>query len=108
MMMKALSTLSSILAALALVAGAIPAVAEGQPGPGHPAALIDVSGLAADSDFTVFMRKNVPEDVRRAALRRLWVFMQLPVSCDELCHEPEPTPFSSAILASEKLSVVAE
>jgi hypothetical protein len=89
-----------------IVAG--PAVAEGQPGPGHPAALIDVTGLTADSDFTVFMRKDVPEDVRQAALRRLWVLMQLPVSCDELCHEPEPTAPSLARLASEKLSVVAE
>jgi hypothetical protein len=55
-----------------------------------PAASIDISALTAHSDFTVFMRKEVPEDVRRAALRKLRVLMELPVSCMELCIEPEP------------------
>lgn len=73
-----------------------------------PGADFDISSLTADSDFTVFMRKDVPEDIRRAALRRLWVLMQLPVSCDELCHEPEPAASSLARLASEKLSIAAQ
>jgi hypothetical protein len=73
-----------------------------------PDADFDISGLTADSDFTVFMRKDVPEDIRRAVLRRLWVFMPLPVSCDELCHEVEPAASSPARVASEKLSVAAQ
>jgi Protein of unknown function (DUF3306) len=31
-----------------------------------------VEDLTFQSDFTVFMRKNVPEAIRRAALRKLW------------------------------------
>jgi hypothetical protein len=49
--------------------------------------LIDVSTLTIESDFSVFMRKDIPEDVRRAALRRLWVLMELPVQCQDLCHD---------------------
>jgi len=56
----------------------------------HPAFLTDIGALTVDSDFTAFMRKDVPEEMRRAALRRLWVLMQVPVSCSELCYEPEP------------------
>jgi hypothetical protein len=85
-----------------------PASALGQSAPSHPAALFEISSLTADSDFTVFMHKDVPEDVRRAALRRLWVLMKLPVSCDELCYEPEPTASGFADLASEKLFVAAQ
>jgi uncharacterized protein DUF3306 len=69
----------------------------------HPATLIDIDALTAESDFTGFMGKGVPEDVRRNALRRLWVLLQLPVSCDDLCYEPEPAPSGFARLASEKL-----
>lgn len=79
-----------------------------QQSPAHPAALIDIDALTAASDFTVFMGKDVPEDVRRNALRRLWVLLQLPVSCDDLCYEPEPTPSVFAHLASEKLPPVAQ
>jgi hypothetical protein len=46
--------------------------------------------------------------VRRAALRRLWVLMQFPVSCDELCHEPESAASGFARVASEKPSVAAQ
>jgi hypothetical protein len=74
----------------------------------HPAALIDIDAMTAESDFSVFMGKDVPEDVRRAALRRLWVLMQLPVSCDDLCYEPEPTASGFARVASEKQSVAAQ
>ena len=59
--------------------------------PGRPPVVyIGIGALTIDSDFTVFMRNDVPEDVRTAALRRLWVLMQLPVSCHELCSDPEP------------------
>lgn len=33
---------------------------------------IDIESLTYDSDFTVFMKDNVPEIVRRQALRQLW------------------------------------
>jgi hypothetical protein len=66
------------------------AVAEGRLSARHPASLVDIGSLTINSDFTVFMRKDVSEDVRRGALRRLWVLMELPVSCHDLCHEPHP------------------
>jgi hypothetical protein len=84
----------------------VPYAAETQSAGSHPIALIDIDSLTADSDFTVFMRKEVPEDVRRAVLRRLWVLMQLPVSCDELCYEPQAPASGSVRLATEKLPVV--
>jgi hypothetical protein len=85
----------------------VPYAAETQSAGGHPVALIDISSLTVDSDFTVFMRKEVPEDVRRAALRRLWVLMRLPMSCDELCYEPQAPASGLARLASEKSPVAA-
>src|SRR5262245_15732141 len=69
-------------------AAAGPTPAKAQYAASDPAARFDTSALTAESDFTVFMRKEVPEDLRLAALRRLWVLMRLPVSCDELCYEP--------------------
>lgn len=35
-------------------------------------ALPDPETMSAESDFSVFMRDGVPEDLRRVALRRLW------------------------------------
>jgi hypothetical protein len=46
--------------------------AEAQTAADRPAALIDIGALTADSGLTVLMRTDVPEDVRRLALRRLW------------------------------------
>jgi hypothetical protein len=84
-----------------------PAIANDRPPGRPPVTHIDTGTLTINSDFTVFMRKDVPEDVRRAALRKLWVLMQLPVSCDELCYGPEPAP-SLARVASEKLFVATQ
>lgn len=42
--------------------------------PFDPASLPPVESLTADSDFSLFLRKNVPEALRNAALRRLWAF----------------------------------
>lgn len=67
-----------------------PILAKAQSAASHPAGRSDISALTAESDFTVFMRKEVPEDLRRGALRRLWELMQVPVSCGELCYEPVP------------------
>jgi Protein of unknown function (DUF3306) len=78
------------LSALALglvLAG--PAAADPQTNQPHPVAAIDISALTIKSDFTVFMAKDVPEDVRLRALRRLWTLMELPVWCHELCTEPQ-------------------
>jgi hypothetical protein len=85
----------------------VPYAAETQSAASHPVALIDIGSLTVDSDFTVFMRKEVPEEVRRAALRRLWVLMRLPVSCDELCYEPQAPASGSARVARETFPVAA-
>jgi hypothetical protein len=79
------------------------AVAEGRLSARHPASLADIGSLTIDSDFTVFMRKDVPEDVRRVALRKLWILMELPWSCMELCIQPEPAaPSAAPLVASSK------
>lgn len=40
--------------------------------PAQPPELPPVDSLKADSDFTPFLRADVPEDLHRQALRRLW------------------------------------
>lgn len=80
-----------------------PAIADDRP----PVAYVDVSALTIDSDFTVFMHKEVPQDVQRAALRKLWLLMQLPVSCHDLCYEPEPLATAVVQLATEKMARAA-
>jgi hypothetical protein len=77
-----------------------PAVAQAQTAASRPAEVIHIGALTIDSDFTVFMRKDVPDNARRAALRRLWMLMELPVSCQELCSEVAPSA-GLARLASE-------
>ena len=37
------------------------------------AALPPIESLAADSDITAFLRKGVPQALRNAALRRIWL-----------------------------------
>jgi len=46
--------------------------AAGEPGAVDVAALPDIDTLEAGADFTVFMRKGVPEELKQRALRRLW------------------------------------
>lgn len=74
----------------------------------HPAASVDISSLTAESDFTVFMRKEVPEDVRRAALRKLWTVMELPQSCMDFCIEPEPAVSGVARSMSKQRPIAVE
>lgn len=50
-------------------AGDSPAVVETRP---EPPELPDPATLTKDSDFTVFLRAGVPEDLQRQALRTLW------------------------------------
>ncbi len=38
----------------------------------EPPDLPSIGGLDKDSDFSVFMKQGVPEDLRRLALRKLW------------------------------------
>src|SRR3990172_2986486 len=97
-----------LFAALLGLCLAGPAFAEGATATGHGAAPADIAALAIESDFTVFMGKGVPEEVRRAALRRLWVLMQLPVSCDELCNAPEPAADGITHAAREKLGAATQ
>ena len=94
-----------LFAALLGLCLAGPAFAEGASATGDHAASVDVAALTIDSDFTVFMHKGVPEQVRQAALRRLWVLMQLPVSCDELCDAPESAAAGVAHAAREHLEI---
>lgn len=49
---------------------AVPAAAEE---PVDPAELPPVDSLTAESDFTAFMRKGVPSELKTAALRKLWL-----------------------------------
>lgn len=41
--------------------------------PVDPAELPSIDELTEDSDYTVFLRKGVPDTMRKAALRKLWV-----------------------------------
>ncbi len=50
-----------------------PADAADAPETVAPEDLPDIETLTAESDFTVFMRKGVPEILKRAALRKLWL-----------------------------------
>ena len=43
-----------------------------QPAEISPEDLPDIDTLHKDSDFTVFMREGVPEEIRNLALRKLW------------------------------------
>lgn len=42
-------------------------------GDGEPLDLPPIDSLGKDSDFTVFMKEGVPEELRRQALRKLWL-----------------------------------
>lgn len=50
-----------------------PADAPAEEPPFDPATLPPVESLGPDSDYTLFLRKQVPEALRREALRRLWL-----------------------------------
>lgn len=52
---------------------AAPTPAEDLQLPVNPAELPSIDALTEDSDYTVFLRKGVPDTMRKAALRKLWV-----------------------------------
>ena len=60
------------------------AVADAPPDPPPPEELPDPDTLAPDADFSVFLRENVPEMLRRKALRRLWRTNPIIASVDML------------------------
>lgn len=43
-----------------------------EPGSATPTDLPDIEDLNAESDYSVFMNENVPDETRRQALRKLW------------------------------------
>jgi hypothetical protein len=49
-----------------------PAPEPAEPGRIDPRDLPDIESLTAESDFTVFMKKGVPPELRQQALRKLW------------------------------------
>lgn len=51
--------------------------------PFDPERLPPVESLTKDSDYSVFMRPEVPEDLRQRALRRLW-------AADAILSAPDP------------------
>jgi hypothetical protein len=51
--------------------------------PFDPASLPPVESLTKDSDYSLFMRPEVPEDLRQKALRRLW-------AADPVLSAPDP------------------
>lgn len=77
-------------------------------GASRPAAQIDVGALTEHSDFTAFMREDMPEGARLAALRRLWVLMAPPASCQELCVDVEPSSPGLPGLTSETLPIATQ
>jgi hypothetical protein len=79
-----------------------------QPAAPPPAASIDIGALTAQSDFTVFMREDVPEEMRQAALRKLWRLIDLPVSCMDLCQDSEPAAPIALRFASEQRTAPME
>ena len=74
--------------------GGSPPAAAGEP----PSELPPLDSLSKDSDFTVFMRPGVPEELRNAALRRLWTSDPVYANLDGLLEYGEDfaAPFQAA------------
>lgn len=54
------------------LAGAEDGQADGEAAPGRDFSDVDFEKLDFESDYTTFMEKDVPDDVRNLALRKLW------------------------------------
>lgn len=67
-----------------------PSPSEPAPAPAEekPAELPPLDSLTADSDYSVFMKAEVPEETRLAALRKLW-------TSDPVLAAPDPLDFQN-------------
>ncbi len=64
-----------------------------------PADLPDINTLDAESDFTPFMQKGVPDDIKNLALRKLWRTNPVFANLDGLNEYDED--FAAALKAGE-------
>ncbi len=85
------------------------ASAPGSPsvGPADAAPAADlpaIESLTKDSDYSAFLREGVPEDLKRAALRRLWVSDPVLANLDGLLEYGED--FAAPFRAAEVVNTV--
>jgi hypothetical protein len=95
--MQEILSLAATIAVLVALSGLLPIMSVGsataQEGPPieiakalpvpekHRAESIDIDALTLDSDFTIFMRRDCPPELRLRALRKLWTLLpQNPVN----------------------------
>ena len=83
-------------AALVEPAGSVPDEARAEP----PEDLPDIDSLDAESDFAVFMREGVPEDLKNLALRKLWRSDPVYANLDGL-NDYDPEHVSFLVQATE-------
>jgi len=74
--------------------------AEGEETPVLP----PVDELTANSDYTVFMGKNVPEAIKRAALRKLWLSDPVLANLDRLNDYDEDYSFVDSVVTAVRTS----
>ncbi len=63
-----------------------------------------VDELTAESDYTVFLAKNVPEAIKRAALRKLWVSDPVLANLDRLNDYDEDYSFVDTVVSAVRTS----
>lgn len=89
----------------AIVSGRETAAADAIQAPDENApALPPIDELTADSDYAVFMAKNVPEAVRRAALRKLWVSDPVLANLDRLNDYDEDYSIVETVVSAVRTS----
>ena len=66
------------------------------------ARLPDIDSLDESADFTVFLQKGVPEDLRRRALRRLWRLNPVFANLDGLAEYDEDFNTTTTLLEGVK------
>lgn len=67
-------------------------------------ALPPIDELTAESDYTVFMRKSVPEALKRAALRKLWVSDPVLANLDRLNDYDDDYSIVDTVVAAVRTS----
>ena len=76
----------------------------GPAGAAPAADLPAIESLTKDSDYSAFLREGVPEDLKRAALRRLWVSDPVLANLDGLLEYGED--FAAPFRAAEVVNTV--